>query len=106
MELSRVAELQVLLEGVPLPVGRDDLARYAEREGGRPQEVGLLRGLPDRRYGSIDEVAEELRRVQPPFAREEPHDPREESGAVPGGPAYTERQPESGEVRDKEAVTG
>ncbi|HZD87241.1 MAG TPA: DUF2795 domain-containing protein [Gaiellaceae bacterium] len=105
MELSRVAELQVLLEGVPLPVGRDDLLRYAAHEGARPFQLELLRRLPSRRYQTIDEVGEKLARVQPPFAHEEPHRPHEESGAPPGGPAYTDPHPESGAVRDREAAT-
>jgi Protein of unknown function (DUF2795) len=65
VKLSTVAELQVLLEGVPLPVGRDELVRYAEREGAGPRTIGLLRGLPERRYQHIDEVAETLAPVQP-----------------------------------------
>lgn len=89
MELSNVAELQVLLEGVPLPVGRDALVRYAAHEGATPYQLGALRSLPEKRWGTIDAVAEELQRVQPSFAHSEPHRPREESGAPPGGPAYT-----------------
>ena len=101
MNLSSVAEVQVLLEGVPLPAGRQDLLRYARHEGARPLQLDALRRLPPGRYDRIDEVAERLARVQPRFAHEEPHRPREESGAPPGGPAYTVRHPESGEVRDK-----
>jgi hypothetical protein len=100
VELSDVAELQVLLEGVPLPVGREGLVRYAEHEGATPYQVGALRSLPEKRWGTIDAVGEELRPVQPPFAHSEPHQPREEAGAPPGGPAYTELRPESGEVRE------
>ena len=100
MDLSRVAELQVLLEGVPLPAGREELVRYATHEGGRPLQLELLRGIPSQRYQTIDEVAEQLAPVQPPFAHEEPHQPREEAGAPPGGPAYTEPHPESGAVRE------
>ena len=73
MELTHVAELQVLLEGVPLPTGRQGLVEYAEHEGATPWQVGALRSLPERRWGTIDEVAEELVRVQPPFEHEEPH---------------------------------
>ncbi len=99
MELSSVAELQVLLEGVPLPSERTSLVRYAIGEGATGTQLGLLRSLPKRQFGTIDEVAEELVRVQPERRHEVPHEPREESGAPPGGEAYTARAPESGAVR-------
>jgi uncharacterized protein DUF2795 len=103
MEMAKVAELQVLLEGVPLPVERQDLVDYADHEGAAPWQLGALRSLPEQRWSTIDEVAEALVRVQPAYEREEKQ-PREESGAPPGGDAYTEKHPESGEVRDKEAA--
>jgi hypothetical protein len=90
VELSSVAELQVLLEGVPLPSERSSLVRYALHEGARGEQIAMLRRLPDRRYDNIDEVAEELVRVQPARDDEVPHSPREESGAPPGGDAYTQ----------------
>ena len=106
MEHGRVAELQVLLEGVPLPATRQELLDYARREGAEPWQVDALRRLPDKQYGWIDQAAEELLRVQPPRDREEPHEPRASSGAPPGGDDYTNPRPESGEVRDKQAVSG
>ena len=99
MELAAVAELQVLLEGVPLPNERASLVRYAVQEGASGEQIALLRRLPDRRYDNLDEVAEELVSVQPRSDDEEPHSPHEESGAPPGGDAYTQRSPESGAVR-------
>lgn len=101
MEMSTVAELQVMLEGVPLPNERTSLVKYALRQGASGEQIALLQGLPERRYDRIDEVAEELVRVQPPYEREEPHRPKEESGAPPGGDAYTQPHPESGAVRDE-----
>jgi hypothetical protein len=100
VELSAVAELQVLLEGIALPAERSELLSYAAREGPTPAQIGLLRRLPDRQFETIDEVAETLLPVQPPRDHEVPHRPREESGAPPGGEAYTKPQPESGAVRD------
>lgn len=99
MEHLEIAELQVLLEGVSLPVERSGLLRYAARQGADAQQLGILRRLPERGFDNIDEVAEELVRVQPAYTREEPHSPREESGAPPGGEAYTQLHPESGAVR-------
>ncbi|HEY1564950.1 MAG TPA: DUF2795 domain-containing protein [Gaiellaceae bacterium] len=99
MELSAVAELQVLLEGVPLPNERSSLVEYAQHEGARIEQIAMLRRLPDRRFDNIDEVAEELVRVQPSREREVPHAPGEESGAPPGGDAYTQPHVESGAVR-------
>lgn len=104
MELSAVAELQVLLEGVPLPNERSTLVRYAMREGATHDQLAMLERLPDRRFDNIDEVAEELAPVQPAYEHEEPHLPREESGLPPGGDAYTQEHPESGQVRDLDAV--
>jgi hypothetical protein len=106
MEQAAVAELQVLLEGVPLPNERSSLLRYALHEGASGEQVALLRRLPDRRYDNIDEVAEELAGVQPEQDDEEPDSPHEESGAPPGGDAYTQQRPESGQVRDLDAASG
>ena len=89
MELQKVAELQVVLEGVPLPNERASLLRYARHGRATGEQIALLRQLPDRRYESIDEVAEALVSVQPKSEHEVPHSAREESGAPPGGDAYT-----------------
>jgi len=98
MEVSAVAELQVLLEGVPLPNELSKLVTYALQQGASGEQVAMLQRLRDRSYDNIDEVAEELVSVQPPHDREEPHSPREESGEPPGHEAYTQRNPESGAV--------
>jgi uncharacterized protein DUF2795 len=105
VDLAGVAELQVLLEGVPLPNERSGLVRYAFHEGASGEQLALLQRLPDRRYDNIDELAEELVSVQPSYEHE-PGSPHEESGAPPGGDAYTQAHPESGQVRDLDAVNG
>ena len=99
-----MAELQVVLEGVPLPNERASLVRYAVQQGATGEQLACLRELPERRYSTIDEVGEQLLPVQPPYEHEEPHRPREESGAPPGGDDYVNPRPESGEVRDKDAA--
>ena len=99
MEPASVAELQVLLEGVPLPAELSTLKQYSLHEGATGEQIAMLQRLPERRFGTIDEVAEELVSVQPPRDREEPHSPREESGAPPGAEAYTQPHPENGAVR-------
>ena len=106
MDLAAVAELQVLLEGVPLPSERSSLVRYALHEDAGGEQIALLQRLPDRRYDNLDEVAEELASVQPPYEHTEPESLHEESGAPPGGDAYTQPHPESGQVRDLDAATG
>jgi hypothetical protein len=106
VELSRVAELQVVLEGISLPAERSALLDYATRQGATPLQIGLLHRLPEREFDTIDEVAETLVRVQPPREREVPHSPSEESGSPPGGDAYTQARTESGRVRDLDAVSG
>jgi Protein of unknown function (DUF2795) len=106
MDLSSVAELQVVLEGISLPAEREDLLDYAARQGATTVQIGMLHRLPEQEFQTIDEVAETLVRVQPPRDREVPHRPREESGAPPGGDAYTKAQVESGRVSDLDAVSG
>ena len=98
---SRVAQLQVLLEGVPLPAGKQELLQYARREGGGPADLALLEALPDREYSAIDEVGETLQPVQPTSPTVQPEEPRPESGAPPGGDAYTDPSPETGRVRER-----
>jgi hypothetical protein len=106
MDFASVAELQVLLEGAPLPNERSSLVEYAVHEGASWQQLALLRQLPARKFDTIDEVAEALIRVQPARKDEVPHRPREESGNPPGGDAYTQVHPRSGRVRDLDAVSG
>src|SRR5690349_7053788 len=97
---SLVAELQVLLEGVPLPAGKQELLDYAHREEGGPAELALLEGLPDREYSSLDEVGEALLPVQPSREPEQLGHPKPESGQPPGGSAYTDGSEEPGWVRE------
>ena len=99
MEPASIAELQVLLEGVPLPAERSALLNYALRQGAIGEQVATLQRLPERGFETIDEVAEELVSVQPPRERDVPHTPREESGDPPGGDAYARQSPERGAVR-------
>jgi Protein of unknown function (DUF2795) len=96
MNAQRVAEIQVVLEGVKLPATRDELVRYAEAQDA--QAASELGWISDREYGRIDEVAEELLPTQPvPVAQRKP--PRPESGQPPGGDDYLRPFPESGAVR-------
>jgi uncharacterized protein DUF2795 len=106
VDFAAVAELQTLLEGVALPTERSTLLEYALREGASGEQLALLRRLPERRFDNLDEVAEQLLSVQPSYEDEVPHSPREESGDPPGGEAYTQPHPESGQVRDLDSVTG
>jgi hypothetical protein len=96
VDAQRSAELQVLLEGVPLPATRDELLAYA-----RSQDRGaaaLLERLPDDEYDRLDAVGEALvDRPQAPQAP--PLPPRPESGKPPGGSAYLDAGEDSGGVR-------
>jgi uncharacterized protein DUF2795 len=97
VDTQRAAELQVLLEGVPLPARRGELLAYA-----RSQDAGAadeLASLPDREYRSLDEVGEALAPVQPPRSQPEAVVPHEESDAPPGGDDYVRPHPEPGAVR-------
>ena len=95
---ARVAELQVMLEGVALPASRRELIDYAQRQDARAEAIGLLSRLPDREYRTLDEVGEELAPVQPRLEREQPP-PHEESDKPPGGDAYLDPSPEPGSMR-------
>jgi hypothetical protein len=97
----RVAELQVVLEGVPLSATKDQLVAHARGEDADPALVALLETLPEGEYGSLDEVAETLHPVQPARPRAQPDRPKAESGLPPGGEAYTDPSPEPGAVRER-----
>jgi hypothetical protein len=89
VDTSRAAELQVLLEGVPLPAEKPALLAYAVQQRAQPVFIDALRKLPDRSYESLDEVGEELVHVHPPAPSAPLPPPHEESGDPPGGDAYT-----------------
>jgi len=97
VDAQRAAEIQVVLEGVPLPATRDVLVDYAARED--PKAAAQLRALPDKEYLRIDEVGEAL--LQAPRAPAPPQPlPIPESGKPPGGPNYVgEQDAETGRVR-------
>jgi Protein of unknown function (DUF2795) len=91
------AEMQVLLEGVPLPAHKRELVEYARSQDG--DAARHLESLPDREYRSLDEVGEALAPVQPPRSQREAAVPREESDLPPGGENYVKPHPEPGAVR-------
>jgi len=88
MDSRAAAELKAVLVGVPLPAEKPKLLEYAVQQRAEPALLDALRGIPDRTYESLDEVSEVLLHVQPVYFEELP-DPREESGAPPGGDDYT-----------------
>jgi hypothetical protein len=97
MDTQLAAELQVLLEGVPLPATKAELVDYA-----RSQDPDAARGLetiPDREYRSLDDVGEALVPVQPSWAQPVAAVPHEESDAPPGGTAYVDPHAQPGAVR-------
>ena len=106
MDGARAVELQSLLEGVALPAEKPALLEYAVRQHAEPAFISALRSLPERQYESLDEIGEELLHVQPGPEPDEPHAPHEESGAPPGGDAYIDQHPDTGQVRDLDQVEG
>jgi hypothetical protein len=96
----QVAELQVLLEGIPLPASKQELLDYALLERGG-HLTSLLERLPDREFRSLDEVGEQLLHVQPERPQPGPNEPTAESGEPPGGLAYTDASAEPGAVRER-----
>jgi Protein of unknown function (DUF2795) len=91
------AEVQVLLEGVPLPAHKRDLVEYPRSQD--PDTARELESLPDREYRSLDEVGKALAPVQPSRSQPDAAVPREESGEPPGGDAYVTSDSELGAVR-------
>jgi uncharacterized protein DUF2795 len=101
VDSRRAAEIQVVLEGIPLPASRAELARYAGAYDG--DAAAAIERIPDRSYASIDEVGEALFPTQP-RRQDEPRLPRPESGEPPGGAAYVD--PASGNgTRERESQT-
>jgi hypothetical protein len=97
MDIARAAEVQTVLEGVPLPATKQVLVEYARRHD--EAAARELESLTDREYRSLDEVGEALRPVQPEGHREAAALPREESDAPPGGADYVDPRPKPGAVR-------
>jgi hypothetical protein len=99
MNLQRAAEIQVLLEGITLPAAREQLVHYAALQDA--EAAVELESLPDREFGSIDEVGEELVHTQPHFPAELPV-PQPESGWPPGKLDYVNPDPTPGAIRRDE----
>ena len=97
MSSQRAVELQVVLEGIPLPAKKRDLITYAREQD--ESVAADLQGLPDREYSSLDEVGEALAPVQPQWPKPDVQTPRDESGQPPGGDSYLDPHPEPGAVR-------
>jgi hypothetical protein len=58
------AQLKVLLAGIELPAEKPALLEHAVRKRAEPQLIDALQSLPAREYGSLDEVLDELLRVE------------------------------------------
>jgi hypothetical protein len=96
VDAQRAAEIQVVLEGIPLPATRDALVLYAQVED--LAAASALARLPDREYDRLDAVGDAL--MSPPAPPRVPTRlPVEESGLPPGGDAYTDASAVSGAVR-------
>ena len=97
MSAREAAEIQVVLEGVDLPAGKQELVAYARSHD--EQAAAALQALPEREYRSLDEVGEALNPVQPSPPQPPAQLPREESDLPPGGDAYLDPHAEPGAVR-------
>jgi len=90
VDSADAAELKTTLTGITLPAEKPQLLEYAVQQRTEPRLLDGLRTLPeDKKYESLDDVVEELLHVQPSRLDGEPHEPKEEAGAPPGGDAYT-----------------
>jgi hypothetical protein len=97
VDVQRAAQVQAVLQGAPLPATKSKLIAYARRED--DSVARDLTQIPDREYGSLDEVGEALVPVQPNRQRPDAEVPTEESDAPPGGDAYLDANAEPGAVR-------
>lgn len=96
-DTQRAAEIQAVLEGVPLPATRAELVAYAREQ--EPDVVRDLERLPDEVYAHLDQVGERLAPVAVP-RRADGALPAPESGEPPGGDDYTRAFPDdTGRVR-------
>jgi len=90
VDQAHAAELKTTLTGVPLPARQPELLEYAVRQHAEPPLLDALRSLSEEKeFRSLDEVVEELLRVQPVRDGAPPRQPKAESGSPPGGDAYT-----------------
>ena len=90
MNQADAAELKTALVGVALPAKQPELLEYAVQQHAEPVLLDALRSLPDEKeFTSLDEVIEELLPVQVARNGAPRHEPKAESGAPPGGDAYT-----------------
>lgn len=97
MNAQRAAEIQSVLEGVPLPATRSVLLAYAREQV--PDVTRDLEGLPDEEFRSLDEVGRLLTLV-PTAPKPAIGVPRPESGKPPGGDDYLTPHPsDTGRVR-------
>lgn len=91
MDAQRAAQIQAVLEGVPLPAKKSMLIEYAQRQD--PSIVRDLQGLPDEEFRRLDAVGE-LLTLAPTAPAPGPRPPLPESGKPPGGPDYLTPYPE------------
>jgi len=94
---QRAAEIQAVLEGIPLPAQKSELVSYMREQDA--SFVADLDGLPDEQFRSIDDVGRLLTLVP---AAPQPGDglPRAESGKPPGADDYLKAFPDdTGKVR-------
>src|SRR3954454_22531654 len=83
------AQIEALLVGVTLPATKDELVAYARAQPGGDVAAQRLQRIPDREYEAIQDAGEELEPAQPERATPRIEAPHPESGAPPGGAAYT-----------------
>jgi hypothetical protein len=104
MQPHRTAAVaQVVLEGVPLPAGREELVEYARAQRAPGAVLAALERISDKRYEYLDDVGEAIVRCQPSFAPTK-REPAPESDAVPGGEAYLDAGADPGAIRDEPDV--
>jgi hypothetical protein len=94
---QRAAEVQAVLEGIPLPATKSELVRYARAQD---EDVAReLEGLPDEEFDRLDRVGALLTLVAT-APKPGPRPPLPESGKPPGGPDYLTAFPsDTGRVR-------
>jgi hypothetical protein len=104
MQPYRIAAIaQVVLEGISLPGGKQDILDYARGQRAPAPVLDALTRIPEQAYVRLDDVGEAIVSSQPSAAAPS-RDPQPESGAVPGGEAYVGTNADAGRIRDQPDV--
>ncbi|HEY7604200.1 MAG TPA: DUF2795 domain-containing protein [Gaiellaceae bacterium] len=104
MQPHQVAAVaQVVLEGIPLPAGKNEIVEYARGQSAPAPVLAALERIPEQAYERLDAVGEAIVPRGPSVAPKV-REPGPESGSVPGGEAYADAAADAGRIREEPEV--